>query len=298
MILVSPFLLRIFHDAVILWSAAECLVPPSACLLSSRWVLPALPAGLWMPPSPAIFCWIGFFLAQLRSFSCSGVPCEAPCLRNSFISLQDSKIASNLLQGLPGWSKQSSPVLWLHTLQWPSISSGHFALITCGKKVTGTWGSWFLQSLKLPLAGFHPQQRKEGKPGWAVPADLAMVALLRREGSFSSRCKLAPHSLLGLRCCLPVELKSYVSPVSLQRSAVLLPLCARASSLGNEMAKRYKKFMWTLEASLCFGVPLLSLFYALLVFMEIFSLWRNWKVCSVLSLKFVFPGLSHFQAKA
>lgn len=87
------------------------------------------------------------------------------------------------------------------------------------------------------------------------------------------------------------------SPVSLQRSAMLLPPCASSSSLGNEMAKRYKKFVWTLEASLYFGVPLLSLFYALLVFMEIFSLWRNWKVRSVLPVKCVFPVLSHFQAK-
>lgn len=53
---------------------------------------------------------------------------------------------------------------------------------------------------------------------------------------------------------------------------MLLPPCASSSSPENEMAKRHKKFVWTLEASLCFGVPLLSLFYALLVFMGIFSL--------------------------
>lgn len=97
-----------------------------------------------------------------------------------------------------------------------------------------------------------------------------VMTLLGKEGVFGSRCKLAPHSLLGLCCCLLVEMRSYVSPTSLQRSAVLLPPSASSSSLGNEMAKRYKNFVWTLETSLCFGVPLLSLFYALLVFVEIF----------------------------
>lgn len=52
---------------------------------------------------------------------------------------------------------------------------------------------------------------------------------------------------------------------------MLLPPCASSFSLGKKMAERCKKFVWTLEASLCFGVLLLSLFYALLVFMEIFS---------------------------
>lgn len=85
------------------------------------------------------------------------------------------------------------------------------------------------------------------------------------------------------------------------------PMPLSSSSLGNKMAKRNKKFVWTLEASLWFGVPLLSLFSAFLVFMErdffyfffiVEEAERGARLLkhSFLPLKYVFPVLSHFQA--
>lgn len=52
-----------------------------------------------------------------------------------------------------------------------------------------------------------------------------------------------------------------------ERIAAILPVPVSSSSPANEMAKRDKKFEWILEARLV-GILLLSIFSALLVFME------------------------------
>lgn len=216
------------------WNVAERPVPPSARLLSSRWVLPALPAGLCTPPSPAVFCWICFFLAQPSSFSCSGVPHEAPCLRNSAISLQEMLPAGfkNSIQPSAGtpWMGVNGAALHLGSTNVSGQASplGTLLLFTCIKNLTGPWDSWFLQSLKLPLADFQPQQRK----GSLAEHCLLTLPwrLCRQWGGkawFFSRCKLAPRSSLGMCCCLSVEWRSYAGLISPQRSTT--PALPRAS---------------------------------------------------------------------